>query len=494
MHDLLIRNATLIDGTGAPGRAGDLAVRDGAIAAMGALDPRDAVRVIDAGRLALSPGFIDSHGHDDRALLADGMEARLSQGVTTVVVGNCGVSLAPIMAEGAAPEPLILVARDGADLFASFAAYFAALESRGLALNALSLVGHTTLRCAVMERLDRPATAAETARMAELLDHALADGAVGLSTGLAYDAARAAPVEEVTALAAVVHRHGGHYATHLRDEGDHVLPAVAEALAIGQAAGVPVLLSHHKVMGAANHGRTAETLAIIEQAARRQPVGLDAYPYAASSTTLDARRAERGGAVQITWSDPHPEAAGRDLDAIAADWGCDRATAVERLLPAGAVYFAMDEEDVRRVLAYPRTMIASDGIAGDTRPHPRLWGTFPRVLGHYVREVGLMALEEAVFRMTGLPARHWGLAGRGRLAVGERADLVLFDPASIADRATFDDPVQPAEGIAAVWVEGECVWRDGRPTGARPGRVIRLRDLKPANLPREEDAARCSCS
>ena len=245
---------------------------------------------------------------------------------------------------------------------------------------------------------------------------------------------------------------------------------------------MPVVISHHKCAGTRNHGRTRETLALIAAARERQSVALDVYPYVAGSTVLDARRLGEAERIIVTWSKARPECAGRDLDSIAAEMGVSRERAANALAPAGAIYFMMDEADVRRVLAFGHAMIGSDGLPHDAHPHPRLWGTFPRVLGHYVREVGLFPLEEAVRRMTGLPAAQFGLTDRGILRPGSYADLVLFDPDTIADRATFEAPTEPAAGIALVMVNGRAVWRDGAATGARPGRALRLAELGPKGL------------
>ena len=238
------------------------------------------------------------------------------------------------------------------------------------------------------------------------------------------------------------------------------------------------MISHHKVTGKANFGRTRETLARISRAMAEQPVGLDAYPYIAASTVLRMPRVEGALKVLVTWSARHPEAAGRDLHEVANEWGIDVPQAVERLQPAGAVYFLMDEDDVRRVLGFAHTMIGSDGLPHDRHPHPRLWGTFPRVLGHYVREAGLLTLEDAVRRMTSLPAGRFGLTGRGRLVPGGYADIVVFDPETIGDRATFEQPTEPAAGIDVVLVNGEIVWKGGAATGSRPGRALRRQALQ----------------
>ncbi len=351
------------------------------------------------------------------------MAAKASQGVTTVITGNCGISLAPLTLRDMPPPPLDLIGAIEDYRYERFADYLAALDAEPAALNAACLVGHSTLRVGAMRDLDRPADRAELAAMGERLQEALDAGAIGLSSGLAYAPAAAAPAAEIEALARRLRPAGAIYTTHMRNEGAEVLDSLDESFAVGRAAGVPVVISHHKTIGRANFGRTAETLPVIAAAIGRQEVGLDAYPYIASSTVLSATQAERATKVLVTWSKSAPEEAGRELAAIAADWGVDAKTAVERLQPAGAIYWMMDEADVRRVLRFEHTMVGSDGLPHDTHPHPRLWGTFPRVLGHYCRELGLFALEEAVRRMTGLPADRFGLTGRGRLAEGAYADI-----------------------------------------------------------------------
>ena len=480
MYDLIIRNARIIDGTGAPARPGDLAVEGDRIAAIGDLAGARAGRELDAGGKALAPGFIDVHTHDDRALLSDPlMTCKVSQGVTTVVTGNCGISLAPWPPGHAPVPPSDLIAERADQYFDSFAAYLAALDAEPPAVNVAAQVGHSSLRIGAMDRLDRAATAREIAAMRARLEESLAAGAIGLSTGLFYRPANAAPTEEVIALAEAVAAAGGIHSTHMRDETDHITDSLAETFAIGRAAQVPVVISHHKCAGAPNHGRTRETLPMIAEARSRQPIALDVYPYVAGSTVLDARRMMNARRVIVTWSRPHPEFAGRDLDDVAAELGLSIEAAAERLSPAGAIYFIMDEDDVRRVLSFPHAMIGSDGLPHDRHPHPRLWGTFPRVLGHYVREVGLFDLEEAVRRMTGLPAAQFGLVDRGTLRPGARADLVLLDPDMIADRATWERPTEPAAGIEMVMVNGREVWHGGAHTGARPGRALRLQETGP---------------
>lgn len=476
--DLIIRDALLIDGSGEPARRGDLAVKDDRIAGVGDLSQLKGGREISAHGLALAPGFIDTHTHDDRALLSDPlMECKISQGVTTVVTGNCGISLAPLAIDRYPPPPLDIIGREPQQFFATFDGYLSALDRDPPALNAVCQVGHSTLRVGTMQQLDRAASADEIDAMRRTLEQSLEQGAIGLSTGLYYPPAQDAPTDEVIALTKTVRAYGGIHTTHMRDEASHLVQSVKETISIGQAADVPVVISHHKATGIPNHGMVETTLELIEKARKRQRLGLDAYPYVASSTMLDPQRIALASKVIVTWSKSRPEFAGQTLDEIAKALDTSLDDAAAQLLPAGAIYFMMSEDDVRRVLAFPHTMIGSDGLPHDEHPHPRLWGTFPRVLGHYARDVKLFTLEEAVRRMTALSAAQFGLTDRGVLRTGAYADLVLFDPATIADAATFDRPKTPAKGIAEVFVNGRPVWRDGQATGNRPGRALRRQQL-----------------
>ena len=476
MTDRLLRGGTVIDGTGAARYAADVRIEGGTIAAVGAALDARGTEVIDVAGKIVAPGFIDVHTHDDQIVLAaPAMLPKISQGVTTVVVGNCGVSLAPLTLSGPPPPPLDLIGDQSWYRFETFADYLAALDGEPPAVNAACLVGHSTLRVGTMDRLDRPATSGEIAAMKIRLQEALDAGAIGLSTGLGYEPAEAAPTDEIVELAKLLKPAGAIHTTHMRDESDHVLESLEESFDIGRRADVPVVISHHKTAGQANFGRSVESLAKIGEAIGRQPIGLDAYPYSASSTILKPEWVSEARQVLIAWSKTAPEQAGRLLADIAADWKTSEAEAAARLQPAGAIYFSMDEGDVRRILAFPHTMIGSDGLPHDSHPHPRLWGTFPRVLGHYSRDVGLFPIEEAVRKMTGLPARQFGLKERGLLRPGYFADLTIFDPASVLDLATFERPMQPAAGIAGVFVNGNPVWRAGAATGNRPGRTLRLR-------------------
>jgi len=488
-YDLLIRHASIVDGTGDARYAGDIGIRGDRIARIGDLAAARGTQEIDlAGRIA-APGFIDAHTHDDRLLLSSpDMAPKVSQGVTTVIGGNCGVSLAPM--PRAIPDPvtppLNLLDDSGAWFrFRRFTDYLDALRAQPAATNCAMLVGHTTLRVTTMDDLSRPASAPQIDAMQRLVDEALHAGAIGVSTGLFYEPAIGAPTEEVIEVCRPLTAARGVYCTHMRDEADRVVDALEETFRIGRELQVPVVISHHKVLEPANFGRSKETLVLITRRMAEQPVCLDCYPYTAGSTVLSASRTVGASRVIVSWSKALPQYAGQDLDAIARQLGVSQDEAVRRLSPAGAIYFKMDEDDVQRILRFPPTMIGSDGLPHDASPHPRLWGTFPRVLGHYGRLLGLFPLEMAVHKMTGLTAQNFGLRDRGVLKEGAHADLALFDADTIDAAATYAAPVAPARGIEAVIVNGAVVWRDGHPTGARPGRVLAR---EPAAAPSADDA------
>lgn len=492
VYDLVIRGGTLYDGTGAPGEQADLAVRGDRIVAVGDLGERGSVELHARG-MAVAPGFIDVHSHDDYALLLHPeVPFKVLQGVTTDVVGNCGSGVAPFEAglvrfrrfhPEADPEP-----------WQGHAGYMARVTETGPSLNVAVLMGHGSIRRGAMGLAQRPPTAAELSAMRAWVREGVEAGAVGLSTGLVYEPGRYAETEEIVALARELGPLGGLYATHLRNEGAHLLDAVQEAIRIGEQAGVPVQISHHKASGRANWGRVRDSLALIETArAQGVDVTADQYPYTAGSTSLHALVQNGaftpnapGGlgetpaeSVVIASAPRHRTYEGRTLAALAKDWDLTPGAAASRLLDEEGealfvVLFSMDEADVQTVLRHPTTMIGSDGVpAVGAKPHPRLYGTFPRVLGRYVRELGLLDLPTAIHRMTGLPAAKFRLEGRGILRAGAYADLVIFDPARITDRATYDEPLQAPEGIQAVYVNGVQVARDGLHTGARPGHVVR---------------------
>ena len=472
--DLLLRNATVMDGTGLPAQVADVAVSGGTIESVAAESGWTARTEMDCTGLALAPGFIDVHTHDDIAvLLRPEMLPKISQGVTSVVVGNCGISAAPVRLRGPEPpDPMNLLGSACDFRFRSFREYVAEVNRIAPAVNVAALTGHTSLRSNHMDRLDRAATPTELSAMRAQLEEALDAGALGLSTGLAYQNAIAATTDEIIALTQPLAKAGGVYTTHLRSETEAILAALDEAFSIGREAAVPVVVSHLKCAGIANWGRSGEILASMEAAQKQAEVGWDCYPYAAGSSTLDLRQVDPRVAITITWSTPHPEVAGRALADIAANWELDQIDAAARLQPAGAIYHSISEADMRRILAHPGTMIGSDGLPMDPNPHPRLWGTFPRVLGKYGREENLFSMEEAVHRMTGLPARRFRLHKRGLLRQGYAADLVLFDPATVLDCATYQQSQLPAHGIHAVWVNGRLTCADGRSTGDRAGTFL----------------------
>ncbi len=475
--DILIRNAAIVDGTGAPRFAGDIGIRGDRIERIGDLSAQGGSTEIDLGGRIAAPGFIDAHTHDDRLMLSHPeMAPKVSQGITTVVAGNCGISLAP-MARGI-PQPVtpplnLLDDEGGWFRFPSFASYVEELRGKPAATNCALLVGHTTLRVATLDDLQKPATATQIAKMRAMVSEALEAGAIGVSTGLFYEPAVAAPTEEVIETCRPLKDHGGIYCTHMRDEEDGVIDSLTETFRIGREVGVPVVVSHLKVVGPANHGRSGEALAFIHEHMARQSICMDCYPYTAGSTVLSAHRAASSSRVIVSWSKALPQYAGRDLDDVAREMGVTQEEAINRLLPAGGIYFRLDEADVQNILRNDDTMIGSDGLPHDASPHPRLWGTFPRVLGHYGRELGLFTLEKAVHKMTGLTARNFRLKDRGVLREGAHADLVLFDADTVAEAATYEKPIAPARGIETVIVNGAIAWRHGRSTGERTGRVLR---------------------
>ena len=471
--DTLIRNASVLDGSGSAPNVLDIALRDGRICEIGPNLECRADSVVDAKGLALMPGFIDVHTHDDIAVICKpAMLPKLSQGVTTVIVGNCGISAAPVSLRGGLPDPMNLLGVAGDFRYARFADYVAAIQEARPAVNVAALIGHTALRNNHMDRLDRSATVAEIEAMRAQLREALDAGALGLSTGLAYGSANSATTEEVVALAAPLASAGAVYTTHMRTETAAILDAMDEAFQIGRGSHVPVIISHLKCAGVDNWGRSGEVLGTLETARAAQHAGCDCYPYAAGSSTLDLGQVDERVKITITWSTPHPEIAGAAIAEIAERWGVTQLEAARRLQPAGAIYHSISEDDMRRILRHPATMIGSDGLPNDPRPHPRLWGTFPRVLGRYGREEKLFTMQEAVHKMTGMPAQRFGLAKRGLIREGYFADLVLFDPEKIIDRATYSDPSHPAEGIRAVWVNGILSYTNEGSTGDRAGRFL----------------------
>ena len=536
MIDVLIRGGKVIDGTGAPWFRADVAIQDGKIAAVerrpitdqnGQPEGAAAATVLDATGCFVTPGFVDPHTHSDLPLLVNPpAESQVRQGVTTVVIGNCGSAPAPVgplngaflnrrIGERAAGQGL---RRD----WRTFGEYFDRLRRQGVAVNVAPLAGHATLRGEVMGMEHRPPTADELAAMCRLLDEALDDGVFGLSTGLIYPPSSYADTDELVALAEVAARRGGLYFSHIRGEGDTLLDAVDEAIEIGRRAELPVQIAHHKAARPPNWGKTVQTLEMMQAArAGGVDVAYDSYPYIASSSGLGSLLpdwAHEGGApallarlrspverarvvagigeraagiegwhtIIVSWvpTAPHKNWEGQTIEQIGNALGLSGEETVAHVLDtlggaAHMVYFQLNEADVRRVLAHPLGMIGSDGSVAapygplsEGKPHPRSYGTHPRVLGRYVRDLGLLTWEEAVRKMTSAPAQRLGLAAKGIVRPGLDADLVVFDPATVSDRATFDEPHQYPDGIEHVLVNGELVVSGGNHLGTLPGHVL----------------------
>jgi len=474
--DLLIKGGNLIDGSGSPSIKTDIAIGGDKVLAIGSLNIEKIEHTIDATGYIISPGFIDSHTHDDRLLLSNPeVTPKLSQGVTTVIVGNCGASLSPWVSNFPPPPPLDLIIPANSDSyrFPTFLSYSEEVEKNPASINSLALIGHSTLRCGAVHDIKKSASESEIKVMRKNLRESLEVGAGGFSTGLFYQPNKPAPPSEVEALASELNGFKGVYATHMRNEADKLLESLSETFETAKRAGCPVVISHHKCQGSANWGKSIDSLALIEKAEKKQEVGFDVYPYVAGSTVLLEEMIHSSYRIIISWSKSFPDFGGRDLSEIASEWDCSQEEAMERLQPGGGIYFSMKDEDVERILAHPMAMIGSDGIPHDTHPHPRLWGTFPRVLGHYVRERKLFNLEIAINKMTGIPAKKFNLHNRGILKVGSFADVVIFDPHSINDSATFKEPTKKANGINTVIVNGTIAWANGEGSGSRTGRLLK---------------------
>lgn len=522
MFDFIIRQVRIIDGTGSPWTIGDVAVQDGIIAAMGAHVVGHAREVIDGQGLTLTPGFIDIHSHSDFSLLLDGSAAsRLLQGVTTEIGGNCGMSPAPVVTEriDLLKEYTAFLGAGLTYDWRSYAEYLNALEASKPAVNFGGLIGHGTLRIAAMGFEDRQPTTAELRHMQELLDESMQAGAFGMSTGLIYAPGVYADTDELAAIASAVAPYGGLYETHLRNEGDQLLEAIDEAAAIGKRSGARVQIAHHKVVGRLNWGKGKASQALI---AKHREQGLDIandqYPYTASATTITtifpdwahvggvegllARLQDPGERAQVRAAvlDSMQKTAMTFADIMiaqvttAANKHLEGMTVAEAAQAAGkeavdfvmdlvvaepavsAVTFGMCEDDVKTIMQHPLTMIGSDGASlpldCEGKPHPRNFGTFIRVLAQYAKE-GLFPLEEAIRKMTSLPASRLGLLDRGLIRPGFAADLVLMDIDKLQDKATFKEPKQAPSGISKVWVNGELAVANGKLTGTRAGQVLR---------------------
>ncbi|WP_249977816.1 N-acyl-D-amino-acid deacylase family protein [Vreelandella olivaria] len=470
--DVVIRRAYVVDGTGNDPFVADIGVKADRIVSIGDLGTTQAAQVVEAEGRYLSPGFIDVHTHDDScAIRQPEMLPKITQGITTVIVGNCGISASPVKLVGDVPDPMNLLGESDA-FFQTFDAFAEAVEMAVPTVNVAALIGHTTLRAGAMTGFDRSASDEEILVMRQALRTALRGGAIGLSSGLAYTNARQATSREVKALVEVVGEEGGIYTTHMRNERDLLFEAMDEAFETARHGHVPLVISHLKCADVDNWGKSGHALEKLELAVRGQPCNCDCYPYSACSTTLDLWRVSDQFDILVTWSKPYPEQGRRLLSEIAAEWEVDLTEAARRLMPAGAIYHNMDEADVRRVLAHPLTMIGSDGLPSDPNPHPRLWGSFPRVIGHYCRDEALFDLPEAIRKMTSMSAARFGLTDRGVIREGAFADLTLFDFDRICDEASFVEPTKPAVGIDWVMVNGQPTWMEGTVLN-RAGRLLR---------------------
>jgi N-acyl-D-amino-acid deacylase len=528
MWDLLIQQARVIDGSGAPAFVADVAIRGDTIAAVEPIASPQARVIIDGAGLTVGPGFIDLHTHSDYTLLVNPLaESKVHQGVTTEVIGNCGTSPAPL---GDEAYPIIRTRMEQQYelevTWRTLAGYLERLTESGIAVNVVPLVGHGTVRSAVMGYAQRAPTASELARMQGLITDAMAEGAFGLSTGLIYAPGCYADTAEIVELVKVVAQAGGMYFSHIRGESETVLEAAQEAITVGERAGVAVQISHLKTAGRANWEKTAALLDLLDQAnAHGLDVTGDMYPYTAGATSLGALlppwvhegglakllprlrdqqararmrqdieqgldgwwnpvRAAGWPGVQISRAPQHRSYQGMRLSDVAALRQQDPLEAALDLLlaeegNAGVVLFMMGEAQVEAILRHSRVMIGSDagvtapyGVLGRGHPHPRAYGTFPRILGPYVRERGVISLEAAISRMTGLTAWRLGLTDRGLVRPGYKADLVVFDAQRIADRATYDTPHAYPSGIRWVLVNGQVLLHDGERLPVLPGRVL----------------------
>jgi len=527
LFDVAIKNGYLIDGTGNPWFKADIGIKGGKVLEIGDLNSKDANRIIDAKELLVSPGFIDMHSHSEYSLLVNPKaESKIRQGVTTEVNGNCGDSPAPI--EGITAEAAEEAKEYELDMdWSTLGEYLDRLERQGVALNVAQLVGHGTIRTAVMGHENRPPTREELNKMKELVAQAMEDGAFGMSTGLFYLPGGFASTEEVIELCRVVAKYGGIYTSHIRGEGDPLIEAVAEAIEIGEKANIPVQISHHKACGVENWGKVEKTLRMIEEArSRGVDVTCDVYPYEACGAGLvslipnwaheggvdklrgrlkDPKNLERfkkemlrglpgwestvkqsgWGRIKVIGWKGHKEFEGKTIAEIAELKGVDPFDLTFDLIikkeNPEMIDLAMNDKDVCAVIKHPLSMVGSDGwalapygVLGERKTHPRSYGTYPRVLGKYVREEKVLTIENAIRKVTSSPAQKLCLRDRGILREGMWADVVVFNPKTVIDKATYEDPHRYPEGIEYVLVNGKIVVDKGEHTGALPGKVLRI--------------------
>lgn len=493
MHDLIIRNATVYDGSGSPGITADIAIDGDRISAVGKIS-EPAKETLDATGLAVAPGFIDVHSHDDFQVLTEpDVTHNVLQGITTVIVGNCGFGAAP--SDAAQVQMKAIQEVDASfEPWRGYGGYLETVDKNPPSLNVAALVGHHTVRRAAMGGVEKRAPSAdELSAMRKMVAEGMEAGAVGLSTGLVYEPGRYSETAEVVALAEEVAARSGIYVSHMRNEGDGLLDAVRDTIGIGRSAGCGVEISHHKAVGASNWGKVTQSLELIEAAqANGLDVTADQYPYTARSTMLFALvqngtfGSGSGGAMGRSSPDEvllcsvpgAPSLEGRTLQSFVEEWDLPGEDAANRILAEHGnevlvAAFGMDEGDVRMVMAHSSTMIGTDGLDRGSKPHPRAWGTYPRILGKYVREEGIISLEDAIWKMSGFPAKKFSLKDRGTIRPGAFADVVIFDPQKVIDRATFEDPRNGPEGMPHVIVNGEFVVRDNKHTHTRSGRALR---------------------
>ncbi|PWT80437.1 MAG: aminoacylase [Acidobacteria bacterium] len=497
-YDLVITNGRIVDGSGNPWYKADIAIKSGHIAKIGRINPTGAIKTVDAADQIVAPGFIDVHTHVESIYSLPSAENFIRMGVTSLVTGNCGTSVTDV------------------------AEFFNRMKQTPLAINLATLIAHGSVRRKIVGLDDRGPTPDELQKMEALVDQAMKDGAVGLSTGLIYVPGTYAKTDEIVDLARVVARHGGLYATHMRNEGEKVAEAIKESIQIGEQAGLPVEISHFKISNKKLWGQSPMTIGLVRAArARGLMVTVDQYAYTASSTSLDSRLPSwlrAGGLDEAKKRLADPATRQRLIDemkeslkrsgfkdysyAMVASYGPDKTfngksvaeitktvrgkgdikSQIEQIIAmyeaggASMVYHGMSEDDVQRIMSEPFTMIASDsGVRqlDESVPHPRGYGNNVRVLGRYVRDLHLISLEDAIRKMTSLPAQTFGFRDRGLLREGFAADLVIFDEKTVADRATFDNPHQFPNGISYVIVNGEQVFANGQMTASRPGVALR---------------------